>query len=77
MQIIGNASLGILLGLIEPITLCISQSYIIRECGQTFVGIILTEQNTILGTRGEHTIRLIHTFVRQIIDEYANITLVM
>ena len=50
-----------------------SEAKPIGTFGKAHVGIVLTEQDTIFGTRGKHTIRLVYTLCYQIIDEYANV----
>lgn len=44
--------------------------------GEAQVGVVLAQQETVLGTRGEHAIRLRHPARDEIVDEHAEIGLV-
>ena len=41
-----------------------------------FIGIVLTEKNAVFGTRGKHPVGLIHAFSYQIVNQYADVSLV-
>ena len=43
---------------------------------QTEVGIVLTQQNSVFGTRSEHSVGLIDTFRNQIVDQHTDVGLV-
>ena len=44
--------------------------------GEPLVGIILAQKDSIFGARSEHPVGFIHSLVHQIINQYADITLV-
>ena len=50
-----------------------NQPDFISDRSQSNVGIILPQENPILGTRSEHTIRLIHPFGHQVVDQYPDV----
>ncbi len=52
------------------------QSELVEHLGQACVGIVLTEQDAVFGTRGEHAVGLIHALRREIVNQYADVRLV-
>ena len=42
---------------------------------ETLVSVVLAEEDTVFGPRGEHTVRLVDTFGDKVVDEHTNIRL--
>ena len=64
------------LGAHEVISLLGGKAQTVTFLGQTHIGIILTQQDAVLGARGKHAVRLIHATGHQVIDEDTDIGLV-
>ena len=52
------------------------QSQLISPFGQSHVGIILTEQDAVFRSRSKHTVRLIHTFGYEVVNQYTDVSFV-
>ena len=50
-----------------------SQSEFIATRSKTHIGIVLTEQNTVFGTRSEHTVRLVDAFRYKVVNQHTDI----
>ena len=44
--------------------------------GQAHVGIVLAQQDAVLGTRGEHAVGFVHAAGHKVIDEHTDVRLV-
>ena len=60
----------------EFISLLCREPQAVAFLGEAHVGIILTQQDAMLGTRCEHAVRLIHATGHQVINQYPDIGLV-
>ena len=46
------------------------------ERAESFVGIVLAEQNAVLGSGGEHAVGFVRAFVDKVVDEHTDVGLV-
>ena len=60
----------------QVIALTRRESQVVTFLGQTHVGIILAQQDAVLGARGKHAVRFIHATGHQVINQHTDVSLV-
>ena len=50
-----------------------NQANFVTKRRKSCIGIVLSKQNSILGTRGKHAVRLINTLRHQVVDQHTDI----
>lgn len=58
------------------VTVLFYQSQLVGAFGKAHICIVLSEQDAVFGTGGEHTIRFVHTFCNQIVNQDTDVGLV-
>ena len=63
---------------LQPVVVAFARSnaQFVRFLRKTSVGVVLAQQNAVLGARGEHTVRFVNALSGEIVDENADIRLV-
>ena len=58
------------------VALLCGKAYVVTALGEACIGIVLAKQYSVLGTRGEHAVGLVHALRDKVVNEHAYVGLV-